>query len=1295
MRVLRGTLTFVLGMIIGIILFVIAIGGAVMIVGTSITVGELQGNFTDQEVVSPDSTLYGQTLWEAIQGVVNDVQNLDTLTMRTLYEHYGIELLNGISGIDFTTKDFYDTNVKTLMEDLSVVVNSFTLNDISSLVGVDFSEYGLPILNENVDSNLQTALDNIMGSLNGDLTIRSINDNFGIDIGAADNNLIATLQDISLSSFGAVVNAITLDKLLEVDVDAFVPKNTLLQTYVKVDEYVALSPAQLSEVTQGAETYIAGAVDLDGDGTTDTLQERELRYIAKAQEDGTTKYVVDNSCYQEGFNLKESQTTFYRHVIYKKADASVDFSSADLSTYYVETYQNRIATIDGTNFMLKSNGYASLADCNWDTTNDSANGKVRFENAKYALADGTLEDSAIFYMMDAGDAFTKDSRIRTLKDGETPIDADKAFLCVNKGTSATILQIVAPMSVSELSKADDLLNSLTINDVIDTEAEGTAKVIKALAGCKLTEIGTKISELEIADMIESDDDSAPIIKALKNHHCTLDNIGSEINKFAIGEVLDVKYDEFLLADATHTGDYVQELVQVPFNQYVHNESEAYYNGYGEKVVDIVKYRLYRDSDPTTAKRYYLNLKSESAIALQYMAKRGYTLTQIGSQINNMGFDELVRVEPSSSLIMKSLSAHGATLDNIGTQIDTFTLGEVIEINDESAMIMKSLKDKKISELGTVADELTLKEVTEITFDNFVENSSNGKYVKVDTATDSYFTLYNPAVHTGLQRYTRVEVAGSSSKVLQRLANCTIGNFSNAFDTLTLGDVLDIDIDVLSKDDIASSDKSYFYYDETNSMFMRQNDSTSVDDSYKNFYISNEGTSSSVLKRLAYVSINNLSSAMETVMKDMMLSELIDIHTQSAVSIRKDDNAITANDLFIVKPMGSDDGGEYVFVYDAAGKYIKRDKAYIKLTADELTALENGTVSYSYGQITTINEFTTEATTNQNVYYKSTKDGVVSYEYNLALCTYVASKNTNISSPIPTSKGVDYPLTTDKLYERVSGASTAPTYVNDGSLYVLLNGIYQPYDASNLVHANLDIYKLVSGDSNGYYVGITTPDDGTGSYKYQGTDESGASLDPSPLYAKRYCEDIYVQSTDTSKTLYVYMGGQYIAYSESMSASTSTTYEKVTGYLAVAAECYLSSDGGTTFIDSTKLNDDTVRVSAERQKSEKVLQTLADVTIGGINDKIKNAKVGDLMDVTPGSLFEEFKDSTLSDVGTGIQVALKNWTVADLAEKANITSLDPMVKSALEGVTLDNFFKSLEYNPTTGIVVNLEKAYGLA
>lgn len=1357
MRVLRGTLTFVLGMIIGIILFVIAIGGAVAVIGTSITVGQLQGNFTDEEIISSDSQLYNQTLLEAIQSVMSDVQSLDSLTMRTLYEHYGIELLNGVSGIDFTTKEFYDTNLSTVLNDMSIVVNSFTLDDISSIAGVDFEEYNLPVLTDNLDNNIQTALDNILSSLNGDLSIRSINTNFGIDVGVEDNALIKTLQDVSLSNFGSVVNAIELNTLINVDCDLFIPqgKNRVYQT---TDEYVSVPASELKTSTPaiGVETYYAGAIESkDSEGkSTWTMIENELRYVKKEASDGSISYVVDNSCYAEDFDAENSDKEFFKHVLYKQAD-----TSSNPSDLVVLTYFNRIANIDGNNVTLKKAGFSALTELeNIKLTSLSANpdGTITFSASTFNQADADL-----FYMLDKtikNDCLLRQYNEEEDKDNEDVVKREQSFIRVKKGESDAILQIVAPMTVSELQNADDFLNSLKVGDVVDTEAEGTAKVLKSLKDCKLTEIGTKINDLPLSDLMDIDDDSAPIMKAIKNHGCTLDNISEKINEFTIGEMLDIKYDVYTQNNTD--GAYVVEKVLVDYNPFVHaGQTRYYYDTAFDTYLEVTsaselpdgtpiytyidKYRLYNEKTDAGKDRWDLVPGSYDAIAIQMMAKRGYTLDSIGTGINDMGFDELVRIEPTSSLIMRSLAKHGANLDNIGDIIDTLLIDEVIEIDDSSATIMKSLQAKEctIKDLGNVASTLTLAETTEIKFDEYTlaPEGSYGKYVKVvDTsrlvlydannpnfgdryskdedgtleidgvkysidntngkfAHPFYFTLYNPAIDGSTQTYNIVEKSegedASSSKVLQRLAYTSIEDFSDEFDKLMLGDVLDIDTDVLAKDTTVSTDKSYFYYDVANKLYMRQagKDLTGVDSKYQNFYVVEDGTSSNVLKRLAYVNIDDMSSAMELVVKDMMLSELVDIYTESAVSIRTDSNPIVEEDMFIVKPV--EDGKDYTFVYNTSGKYIKRTYGFYPLTADELAPLTSGTVSYGYGYIQTLNELI-EATANQNVYYKSEKDGVTSYTFNPALCAYVASQHTDRLHPIvsTTTGETDFPLdeyAQGKLYSRGSGASTAPMYTNDGSLYVLLNGVYQPYDASNLVHADLTIYQMRVGDC---YVEITTPDDGSGNYKYKGTDEE-TGVSKETLYAKQYCEDIYVQSTDTAETLYVYVGGKFVEYVASTHGTDVITYEKVVGYLATANECYLKDSTGYVTPLSHLGNRVSVTGDGNHQKSEKVLQTLANATIDGINDKIKTAKVGDLLEIESGSLFEEFADSTLTEVSTDLQNALKDWTIGDLARKANITSMQPEVKSALDGVTLDNFFKSLTYSPTAGIIVDLEKAYG--
>lgn len=1324
-------------MIIGIILFVLAIGGAVFVVGTSVTVGQLQQKITQEEIIAPDSALYGQTVLDAVKSLINDINGIDSLTLQTLYDHYGLAILKGLSGIDFTTKDFYTAPIKDILNDMSIVVNSFTLNDISGIAGVDFSSYGLPILDENLQNNLQTALNNIMGSLNGDLSVRKIKDDFGIDIGTGDNKLIATIQDVSLSSFGEVVNAITLNRLLDVDTDSFVVKGEN-RVYKKTDIYQEVSKAELQNKNYspalGVETFIAGAIDTDGDGTTDKLVEKELRYVKKTSvaEDGTEseKYVVDNSCYADDFNDDENEKTFYRHVQY-----TLSTDVADMNKLYIATYANRIATLDGGKYTLVQKEFTALKDIAFASTPTVSGGNIDIQNVKYALEDGTYENSDVFYITDS--PITKDSMLRTLGEGETA--SGTAYLRTHKGTSATVLQIVAYMSVVELQNADGLLDSLTVGDVVDTDKPGTSKAIIALKDCKITEIGTKINTLKIDELIDVNDESATILKALKKRGCTLNDMSTIVDTLTIGEVLDIVYDKYTPAA---DGAYVAIDVYVPFNEYAHvNEDGTFFERFakdGENYVTdenggfvkLQRYRLYDEkTDGTSAKRYSL-VEGETALALQQMAKRGYTLKNIGTELNKMYFDELVRIKAGDSVLMRTLSKKNATLDNLSKVVDTLKVDEVIEINDDSARIMKSLaaRDCLVKDLGTVADELTLAETIDVQFYKYTQNL-NGKYVKVveedkyvycdgNAYFDSqrftkeadgkyvedangkfahpfYFTLYNPAEHSStLTRYDCAKEDASdpsynpSSNVLQRLAYSSLGDFSNAFSSLTLGDVMDIDIDLMVKDETKIDGTSYFYYDAANSVYMRQNDAfdpSSVDAKYQNFKVTLEGESSAVIKRLAYVKVDNLSSAMEAVMKDMLLSELIDVYTYSTVNTvvndygtnKPADSEIANTDRFIIAPVGSEkvDGVEkqYTFVYDKTGKYMKRDYRFEKDTNITFT----GTMTYSYEQIT---DLTDSAIAAGNLYYKGTKDGKTEYIHNVALCTYVIAQNTKQDYSTGTPKLV---LDTNKIYKRVSGSdNTALTFTNTGDLYVIINGTYVPYDSSNYTHYSNDVYRRIDGTS---YVDVSSPDDGTKTYK---------RAEGEILFSKQYCENIYVPTNEESGQLYVIINNEPVRYDINLHDASLQRYTAVVGYLAVANEAYNSSDEVSY---TNPLDHIAARVTVENEKSEAVLRMLArkQVTISNINDVIKEATISDLMDLTEGSLFYDFKDSKLDNLSQDVELKFTTMTMGELLTYANIANIDAQVKTAIEPITLESFFKSLKYSSTAGIVVDLEKAYGYA
>lgn len=1331
MRVLKGTLTFILGMVLGIILFVLAIGGAVFAIGSSMTVGQLQESLTQEEVIAKDSALYSQKLIDAIKSIIGDVKDIKSLSLKTLYEHYGISLLNGISGIDFTEKEFYSLPLSELIGDTSKIVNSFTLSDISKIADVDFSSYGLPVLDDNLNNNVKTALNNIMSSLNGDLTIRSINDKFGIDIGVGENALLAAVQDVALSNFGSVVNAMMLDKILNVDSDTFV-KVGENDVYVKADRYDVVSNADLQNSAYtapvGVETYIAGATDSDSDGTADTLVEKELRFVKKNTQDAdgneVVKYVVDNSCYATDFNAETNEKEFYRHVQYEKYTGASD-------EYFVLSYANKIVEVGSTSFTLYTKGFLSLNDVYVSVGGTVVPFGAGVSGAKITLGstlrkteEGIFENSERYFVFDV--PVDKNTKLRAFEDGTVPVYTD-CYERVHVGSSEQILQLVAYMTVTELQNADDLLNSLTVGDVVSSDS---SKLVNALKDCKLKDIGTKINTLKIDDVIDINDESSIAMKSLAAHGATLDNIDTIVNELSIGELMEVTYDVY---QAQADGDFVKVDLFVPYNEYleihktaksenglfVKDASDNYVSTTdetGDVYVNIGRYTLYDSEKHAGLDRYVLTSESATSITIQSMARRGYLIDEIGTKVDSLCIDELIRIKADSAVIMRSLAKRGTTLNKFADVADELKLSEVIEISADSARIMKSLvaRDCLIKDLDKIANDLTLSETVDVKFDQFTPNAS-GKYVKVvgdgyvfydsenvlmqgmqrfkkDSSSspavytadengsfvhDFYFTLYNIAKHSDATLYTRYDrtvVSGASSKVLQRLAFSNVGEFSTAFDALTLGDVIDIDPDVLEVADadykLANPTVTYYAYDETNHVFKR--DETGV------YYVSRAGESSAVLKRLAFVPVNSLSTALDAIIKDMLLSELIDVYEQYAVSIDTAYNptstpasTIQETDRFIIKPLGYDESGKaYTFVYNQFGKYIARDYAFISTPIANLT--QNGTVRFAYKKLNNLVEVASAAT-NGGVYYKHGEE----YVDNTALCVYLASIGKF-----------------DNLYTResvTSGGIEAATY-SDANLYVEISGVYTPYDSTKLTHLGFSSYfvKQTKTDGTKFYVSTTTPNASDDNYyQYWGKDDDGNSKEP--LYSKEYCENIYVKSATGA---YVFNGNEYVAYDASKHDGLDR-FEQVVGYLATANETYVKVSGAYAIA----LPHTQYMVAREggmiREKSQAVIRMLAtkEVTIANIDSVIKTATIGEILDVTPDSIFEKFADSTIDNLNSNLQSTITEMSVGELMEFAGVSTSNPIVRSALKDVKLKDFFSSLTFRESVGIVIDMEKACG--
>ena len=1363
-KVLLATFTFVLGLVLGIILFVVAILGTIIGVGTAVPVGDVMGAITTAPVIDENSTLYKSTVLEALQQVLEDVRNFDQISLKSLYDTYGINVFKGISGLDFTDRSFYDAPLTSIVGDLSILLNGIYLADIGKIANVDFSSYNLPILDDNMNVGLNVAIDNIMSSLNSDLSIRKIKDSFGIDIGVDDNDMLAALQDIRLADFGGAIDALTINTLLNADTDMFLPygANDVYvavpeeEQYELVDDSELVAPL-LTAVNDGVETYIAGG---DENGN---LIVRETRYY----KDANGKLTVNNSCYNEGFQKPEG-VQIMRRRLYKRYEGN----SAANGEYFVKAFANRIATFNADTgaYTLKNDDFISLKEVfksdgaggKTSYNGDVQNGKVTVSSLAYDVAEGetTLVEVSPFFAM-TDETLTKDSSLCEVEDAATV-----TYLRLHKGTSTPVLQKIAWLSIGELRNADDFLNTLRIGDIIEYN-DDTAHILVALKNSTLKSLGEDVNHLEIGDVLDITDESALIMRSLAARHCTLDDLDKIADELTIGELIEVDFDSY--QEAPGTGDFVRVPIYVEYNSfaeemygdfvrgdYTPDDGTFVPNPAGEWV-QTYYYTLYDQPTHGDAMRYDRTSEGSTALAIQSIARRGCKMGDMGSQMDELTIAELVRMDKDSAHLFKSLAKKGKKLSTIAEDANTLEIGEIILIDENSSWLMQSLDRRHctLDDMSTITDKLTLEEMLEIIPDSYTKDAS-GIYVQVEDPESyipytqgrdqewrhafieneeggydpylgelppadgaevfvhgAYYTLYNPSVHTPsnesvrqeggvVTRFSKVEVEGASSPLLQRFSNASLSGFSDAFDNLMLSEVLDINGDMYDVidpaklqldeesnryyygDDIASQDTVY-YYDDANSVYRiaSQKEMKAYKDSGSPalFYITQHGDAASIIKKLAYAKVNGLEGAMDAVMADLMLSEIIDINTYDAVTLvgevdnKSDYHPAQEEEYFFIEWDGETtiNNKPVVFTYDAqmSGKYFAQEYRYVLLGEDDPRLGSTTTKYVQYKPITDDLSHAAQHVQEGNVYVKNGEE----YVHNVPLATYCVAKTKY-----------------DKLYYRtiveseLKGAVALQSYDGSG-LYVDVLGTKTAYDNTNPAHLGLNVYFKEEGGT--FYVPI-------GDKNYGFHDGEDLRL------GAQYCNDVYfsIDRADIGgkyqkEDVYVFVNGNYESYDESKLDHTSETaayYIKKVGYIATIEETFYIYDGSKYATDL-----DPVKVDPQRLRSSRVLVTLAHETVNDMDSVIKTAKIGDFMEMTPGTIFdnEEIANSTIDSLGLTLQTVLSDMTIGDLLEWGNVTSASAEIRDALKDITIQQFFAALVFDKDTGdIKINMESLYNL-
>lgn len=680
---------------------------------------------------------------------------------------------------------------------------------------------------------------------------------------------------------------------------------------------------------------------------------------------------------------------------------------------------------------------------------------------------------------------------------------------------------------------------------------------------------------------------------------------------------------------------------------------------------------------------------------------------------------------------------GETISTIAGATDALTslkLGEVLDIDENSAKILQTLKDTPINKMSDALDTITLADATDIKMSTYTEDP-DGSYVKVSSEVGgTYYTLYNPSKpsHAGLTRYSKTETAGEASAALQRLAGVTIPNISAAFSGMVLGDALGVDVDTFAPVSEPQPGETYYVFNETLGYPERVvYDKETAESGITYYERTHEGEGNAVLKQLAYVKIDNVSEAMDGIIENTLLSDIIEVTEYTVAQYVPDGIPETDEDqwLFEADPNYTENGKHYTFVYDGSGKYYMTDVVYLPATKSQLTDAKTKYFTYQQASFSDLTNLYTHLLREPGNLFFS--DGSGGYEANPALTAYyLASSGTALekingnaytrvacdASAAGAIEATIYGNVTDAkaqggLYVKDEGSVTGST---ESGFSVTFGG-YSLYDAENPAHWGAELYFKYS---EGYY----PASDGNGTHSFDFTagsfseaagggyilleakyEDGRTGADGStPLalyyyslidseykegytvYSKRECDYIFLESENGGWTN---VSGEWEEYNEAIHGTDAARYDRVMGYIGGNA----ANDGGTNLSPLS-----TTKVTVIEEKSPTILISLLErqVTIGSLNETIDTLTIGEMMEIEPGSVFDNpaLSGSTVDGLSANVNSMFTDMTIGKLLKYANI-AVSPQVSYILQDVKLADFFGALKYSDGQ-LTVNMEKLFGI-
>lgn len=784
-------LTFILGLVVGVLLVGGTIAGVVYYAVAAVSVNDVE-NYTKQEFtfIDKDAEIRNKSILDIYDMVKGG--NIKETTVSDAKRIFGIDIIKILeNSLEITVDDksretlgamkvadvFKDNNLK-------VVLNCFTLGDVLKKTGIDTTS-GLaskPIVQEHISEPVIDGFNALLKSLEiNEMTIAEMQYLLGVSFGAG--GVLDTVANVKIGDLNSAINNIKFEDVLP-DFDR--------DFYAEWDN----AGAVLYKKESGGEIKLKQLIEADGTSEFFKFVNTEAKDPAKTyyklnREEGTIK-VSDDGNWEL---IKELP----------------DFNNR----YDISGKRNRFGL-----------AYVVLVDDN----------QIKITK-RYADKGCTVENEDGMYYFKytkdaAGTNYRYGAAIRTKIEGTDPAQYKeviewRGYVEATDGFVNTTPETYGYSSLAQYEK-EELVKQETPDLIICALMHfgKSEPVLKALADETLNTLDGAIGDMKLGQVIEITDASADILKKLKDSK--ISEIDKDVKNVKVGDIM--KVVSVTTAEKATDGAY-GAYIALPALSAGKEYSGTFITAKdGDKTVYLVKYK---DGLAGFGDRYNITEKASNGVVVALADKT------IG-ELQTAGIDDLINTARLSSVM--DIDGDVFVEDKSGKFVfDTDTAGKNgffrLAAAGETAEYKRVYEGdgnavvKKLSTIGVnniaarmddVVNSTLLKEVVEVkeryklrvATATDIGNTSvrkyisladvyaapdyagtfNVGYVETNPDTDIKFVRATGTIATGVTQYVIVDKA--SSGVLVGLQDKTIGTLSTGVDEVvngaTLSDVLEID-----------------------------------------------------------------------------------------------------------------------------------------------------------------------------------------------------------------------------------------------------------------------------------------------------------------------------------------------------------------------------------------------------------------------------------------------------------------------------------------------------------------------